>query len=604
MPLIPAPDDPDDAKWFDPVDRPIDSSSPVKLGLQVADIIKKLVETETIKGEKGRIRRVVPGDIMILVQRRSAIFDQIIQSCKAAELPVAGSDRLKMAGELAVRDLLALLAFLTLPEDDLSLCAVLRSPLFGLSEADVFNLAATREPKTTVWDALKRRAEVFSETVETLELLRRRADYLRPFELLELVLNDLGGRRKLLARLGYEAEDGIDELLNQALSFEQEEVPSITAFLTRIQSDGTEIKRDADSADDLIQIMTVHGAKGLERPIVILPDTTAESRDTAGGLLTGEDGMPLLSLSKAESPPRIRIAKERRKEADQAERNRLLYVAMTRAESWLIVAGAGMKNSSKDDLNWHAKVKAGMESAGAGVSPLDPDGLRLEHGDWPQPMEPKPWEDSKSVSALPQFLEVGAKQALVTASPISPSDMSGEKVLGGGALDEAAAKRRGRQIHLLMEHLPGQAEPESVARRLLAFGPDRAEEGEVAELYNQAMRNLTLHPELFAPGTLAEVDISAQLSSVEGDIAGTIDRLIVKPDVVQAVDFKTNSIVPDSPEDTPEGLLRQMGAYLEGLEKVYPDKAIEVAILWTETCNLMVLPHAIVRDALRRYTIS
>lgn len=604
LPLIPPPDDIDEPAWHDPVDRPVDNAASVKLGQEVARIIRTLLETETIQGKNGEFRRVKAGDIMILVQRRSAIFDQIIQACKAEELPVAGSDRLRIGAELAVRDLLALLSFLTLPEDDLSLAAALRSPLFGWSEAELYDLAANRPGNSLLWSELRRRSEEFPHTFEVLDLLRTRADFLRPYELLELILGELSGREKLLARLGPEAEDGIDELLNQALAFERDDVPSITAFLSRVRSEDIEVKRSADSADDLIRVMTVHGAKGLERPIVILPDTTAESRDRPGGILLDEQGVPMLSASKSESPEKIQAAKDRRRQADQEERNRLLYVAMTRAESWLIVAGAGMKRGSTAEMNWHQKISEALVGEGAVESPFDPEGLRLEHGQWPDPLPSQAVEDKDKTVAPPAILSIAAVPAQERVTPLSPSDLGGEKVLGGGALDEAEAMRRGRQIHLLLESLPGQADAEGAARRMLARGPDRASGGEIPELFNQAMRNLTLHPQIFAEDALAEVDVTAHLTTLEREISGKIDRLIVTGDKVQAIDFKTNAVVPKRPEDTPEGILRQMGAYLEALEAIYPDREVEVAILWTETCEIMVLPHAIVREALQRATIS
>lgn len=605
LPMNIPPDKIDEPEWHDPRDRPVDNDASFALGRQVADIITQLLETETIQRESGDFTPIQPGDIMILVQKRSAVFDRIIQACKAASLPIAGSDRLKIAGELAVRDLLACMSFLTLPEDDLSLAAVLRSPLFGWSEAQLYDLAAKRPEGSSIWPELRRRQSEFYETFAILDRLRSHADFLRPYELLEEILSENGGREKLLARLGPEAEDGIDELLNQAIAFEREEVPSITSFLTRVRSENVEVKRGADSADHLIQIMTVHGAKGLERPIVILPDTASENRERSGGLLTDEDGLVMLSASKADSPPRIQAAKDQRKAAEQAERNRLLYVAMTRAESWLIVGGAGLKKGSVDGLNWHRTIRDGMEKSGAGPSPLDPGGLRLEHGHWPAPHVPAPYRDQTETYSLPKFLVAPADSAKELPATLSPSELGGDKVLSGGALAETEAKRRGRQIHLLLEHLPGQADPEEAARRLLAAGPDMAMPEDIPELFNQAMRNLTMHPEIFADTALAEVDISASLPSLDGAaISGAIDRLIVSPNSVQAIDFKTNATVPKTPEETPEGLLRQMGAYLEGLEAIYPDRKIEVAILWTETCTLMVLPHAIVREALQRTTIS
>ncbi|MCV6594376.1 MAG: double-strand break repair helicase AddA [Silicimonas sp.] len=604
LPLVQPPEEAEELPWYDPVDRPVENAASVVLARQVAQTIKRLLETETISGEKGQIRRISAGDIMILVQRRSAIFDQIIQECKAAGLPVAGSDRLKIGAELAVRDLLALMSFLTLPEDDLSLAASLRSPLFGMSEAGLFDLAAKREGRGSLWLEMLRRETDFPDSVPVLQSLLARADFLRPYELLEFILGEIGGREKLLARLGAEAEDGIDELLNQALGYERDEVPSLTGFLARVRSEDIEVKRDASGSDDLIRVMTVHGAKGLERPVVILPDTTAEGRDRGSGLLVGEDGLPVMSGSKDESPEQILALKSAKAQEDREERNRLLYVAMTRAESWLIVAGAALKRASKTDMNWHQSIEAGMLASGAGPSPLDPEGLRLEHGEWPTPMEPCVITNDIVVVRAPDFLTEPAVPPEKPEAPLTPSALDGAKVMGGGAMDEEAAKRRGRQVHLLLEHLPGQADPQGMAQKLLARGPDRAEPAEINALSTLVQDTIAAHPAIFAEEALAEVDITAHLASRGQDMVGIIDRLIVTPDRVTAVDFKTNAIVPNHPEETPKGILAQMGAYLEALEAIYPEREIELAVLWTETQCLMTLPHGIVRQAFAPPPIS
>ena len=604
LPMIPTPTKIEEPAWYDPVDRPVDSAPAVRLGESIADIIAGLTEKETIKVENGKTRPVEAGDIMILVQRRSAVFDQIIQACKARNLPIAGSDRLRIDAELAVRDLLALLSFLDLPEDDLSLAAALRSPLFGWGEETLYDLAANRPPNTALWPELRRRRDEFPETFGVLDALRRQVDFKRPYELLEHILGPLHGRERLLARLGTEAEDGIDELLNQAITFERENVPSLTGFLAHAKSEDIEIKRDADANADLIRVMTVHGAKGLERPIVILPDTTGTGQGRHGGLLSGENGLPLFSTAKAESPEIVQEAKEQRQIAEADERNRLLYVAMTRAESWLIVAGVEPDRKSDAVLNWHETIEAAMNRAGATPGGLDPNGLRLEHGVWPSGA-PRGSEESEVDHPMDiELFSCPAPPPDPAVAPVAPSNLGGAKVMGGGAFDEETALRRGRQLHLLLEHLPGQSDIEVTAKRLLSQGPDHAEPAEIPELLNQAMRNLSMHPRLFASSALAEVDVAAHLPSLDHPIAGKIDRLVIRPDKVLAVDFKTNAIVPETPEDTPEGLLRQMGAYLEALEQVYPDREIEVAILWTETCKLMVLPHGIVREALQNATIS
>ncbi len=597
----------DEPAWYDPVDREVANAPAVLLAERIAKRIREMIETETIPGENGESRRINAGDFLILVQGRSSLFDHIIRACKTSQLPIAGADRLKISAELAVRDLLALLSFLALPEDDLSLAAALRSPLFGWSEADLYQLAQGRKSRY-LWAELRNRQAEFPETFSRLIALRDRSDFLRPFELLELILTRHGGRRALLSRLGPEAEDGIDELLNQALSFEQSDVPSLTAFLVRAKAEDIDIKRQTDSSGGLIRVMTVHGAKGLEAPIVILPDTTRVENARSGEIIVSEDGVPLWPLSGTECPDLVSVAKGVKADAEREERQRLLYVAMTRAEHWLIVCGLE-RGDKRKDVTWHDLVRAGLERADA--IPVDTPtgiGLRLQHGDWPTPSSITNRETVSKKENSPDFYKTDARPAPLKSEFVTPSDLGGAKIVFGATdgLEEAAAMRRGRQIHLLLEHLPALSpgERQNTALRLLSQGPDLANSTDANSIAKVALRIIDAFPEIFAAETLAEVDITAHLPSLSSDMRGTIDRLNVTPDRILAVDFKTNATPPDCPEKTPEGVLRQMGAYLEALEQIWPDRTIDLAILWTSTATLMPIDHGIVRRALTSSTTS
>ena len=609
-PVVEKPDQQDDPDWHQPVDVPAANDPATLLARQVADTIARMVQDKQPIPDPdapGGLRPLRPGDIMILVQRRSALFHEIIRECKARGLPIAGADRLKVGAELAVRDLAALLSFLATPEDDLSLATALRSPLFGWSEGDLYALAQGRQQKY-LWAELRDHADHHPETMAILQDLRAKADYLRPYDLIERILTRHDGRRKLLARLGAEAEDGIDALLSQAMAYEQRAVDSLTGFLVWMETDDLEIKRQMDSAGDRIRVMTVHGAKGLESPLVILPDTGRRDiriRDQ----IAIRNGIPLWRGTAGDAPRALTEADEAAKAAERAERDRLLYVAMTRAEKWLIVAAAG--DLGKNGDTWYDKVQAGLQAAGATPHSFDGgEGLRLEHGNWAGTVSDSTPEDQGTPPALPTHFTRPAPEPDRPPETLSPSDLGGPKALPDEAgLDEDAAKRRGRQIHRLLEFLP-EAPPEDwpgVAARLLVRGEDAATGDERALLLAEAQKVLTtphLEP-LFAAGALAEVPVTAALDALGGRrIHGTIDRLIVAPDQVLAVDFKTNAAVPDTPEDTPAGLLRQMGAYAHALAQVYPDRRIETGLLWTRTATLMRLPHDLVTAALRDTPIA
>ncbi|MGR3373786.1 MAG: double-strand break repair helicase AddA [Pseudooceanicola nanhaiensis] len=603
-PVVEKAESPEDQDWTDPVDQLGQDDHRVTLARKIAaEIGAMIARKEPVPAEIGHsgtfgMRPVRAGDFLILVQRRSDLFHEIILACKEQGLPIAGADRLKVGGELAVRDIAALLSFLATPEDELSLAVALKSPLFGWDEQMLFDLAHKRGDRP-LWPALRDRRAAHPETLAVLDDLRLQVDYLRPYELIERILTRHDGRRKLLARLGDEAEDGIDALLSQALAYERSAVPSLTGFLVWMETDDLEIKRQLDSAGDRIRVMTVHGSKGLESPIVVLPDC-AQRRESATDRLLPLDGRMVWGTRAEETPAALAAARNALVEARRDERDRLLYVALTRAEKWLIVAAAG--DLGKDGAAWHDRVRVGMESLGAGPAEMPTgQGLRLESGDWGGPAEAVAPGDTPATEVLSEFYGTPAVMPERFAT-LSPSDLGGAKALPGEAgLDEAQAKRRGRQVHRLLEHLPGRDPGDwpDTAARLLRSGLDAAGEAEVALLLDEARRVLS-KPELaplFSGEALSEVPVSAEVG-LKKRLHGVVDRLILSDDHVLAVDFKTNAVVPDGLSDVPEGLLRQMGAYALALEQVFPGRRIEVAILWTRTATLMRLPHDIVTAAL------
>lgn len=580
-PIAPS-SNPEDEDWSDPVDLIAGEHHTAELGRRVADRIGQILGAGTLIPTASGPRKATAGDFLILVRRRSPLFAEVIRACKAAGLPIAGADRLHLGGEMAVKDIKALLAFLTLPEDDLALAELLKSPLCGMTDADLYAVAQPR--KGYLWEALRNRPE-HAETVSVLADLRDNADFLRPFDLIERALTRHDGRRKFLARLGAEAEDGIDALLAQALAYERQEVPCLTGFLTWLQTDDVQIKRQMEGAGGKIRVMTVHGAKGLEAPIVILPDTAD---------LTPQDRNELYNLGdttvwrtpSGESPAAIEAIRRERAERAQAESMRLLYVALTRAQSWLIVAAAGNLASQRDSKTerqpaWYDLIRAGAERSGAQPGPAGT--LVFSHGDWPSgavantEIKPEPATD------LPVWASQMALPPQPAAKMLIPSALGGAKALFGESeteADQATALARGTELHLLLEHLPEAPEADwpMIAKVLAPNSPDLLEEA----------RRVILAPHLakvFTKDTLKEVSVTAEIDGQR--MVGAIDRLIVAPDRVIAVDFKSNQIVPETPQEVPEGLQRQMRAYAEALRQIYPDRIVETALLWTKTAALM-----------------
>ncbi|MFC5738901.1 double-strand break repair helicase AddA [Sinirhodobacter huangdaonensis] len=606
-PVIEQSKDESEDDWEAPVDLPGAEDAQVVLARTIAAEIAAMIASGTQIPEGEGARPVHEGDFLVLVQRRGPLFAEIIRACKAAGLAVAGADRLKLGAELAVKDIGSVLAFLATPEDDLSLAEALRSPIFGWSERALYALAQPR--KGYLWQAL-RRDGTHPETLDILQDLLDQADFLRPYDVIERLLNRHGARERLIARLGVEAEDGIDELISQALAYESTEIPSLTGFLGWLGAEEIEVKRQLENEGRTVRVMTVHGAKGLEAPIVILPDTAKPRPPNGSDVYTTPEGTAYWKGPTAEMPPVLRTLHEAAIARSREERMRLLYVALTRAEKWLIVAAAGDVGTAED--SWYTLVQAGLERAGtepvlAQSGPAQALGpvARLAQGDWPLPAAPTAATRSDAI-VLPDWIRNRAPRSERPAAVLSPSDLGGAKALPGETdfATEEESKRRGRQLHLLLEHLPERPREDwpEIARDLLATGPDRTDATEAGALLSLVTPVLDRLGEIgfLGPDTLAEVEITATLPELDNQrIHGTIDRLRVTPDLVSVLDYKSNAVLPESAAEVPLGLVRQLAAYRAALRQIYPGRRIECLLVWTRSGTLTRLDDAQMDAALR-----
>lgn len=594
----------DQTDWTAPVDKVSPLAPHVQLAKKIARQIRHMVDHETIPVEVGHsdtyeCRPITEGDILILVRgRQDGLFDAILRECKSAHLQVAGADRLKLGAEMAVRDLLALLNFLSMPDDDLALATALRSPLFGWSEQMLFDLAHSR-PKTTLWATLRQRQDHKSHT-DILHDLLNKSDFLRPFDLLSRVLTRHQGRVNLLARLGQEAEEGIDALLSQALTYEQAQVPSLTGFLIWLSSEDVEIKRQMDSTSNAIRVMTVHGSKGLEAPIVIMPDTRNKADRDRDAILT-RDGCAIWKPTKPGQTASLRDLAEQDKMRETRETRRLLYVGMTRAEKWLIIAAAGNVGDEAAQ-SWYRMIETAMENSTEFALADGETALRISHGDWDGlPHSPAKTTQTHTV-APPSYPAAPHPDAL--PGTLSPSELGGAKIVPGDTEEGNAelAKQRGTVLHRLLQYLPDvpAAAQMAVAGRIIGDDPALANLPDLAItlLSNPALAHI------FAENSLPEVELTAALPDLGNRrIFGAIDRLVVTNDQILVIDFKSNRVIPPTADQTPEGILRQMGAYVAAVQQIYPGRDVSGAVLWTEAAQLMPLPNALIMAALSRATI-
>ena len=588
-PVIPPPDKAEHGEWDDPLDRPGSENHEIQLARAIAAELRAMIARGEQISDNGTWRPMHAGDVMILVRRRKLLFHALIRACKAEGLEIAGADRLTLGAELPVQDIIALLRFLALPEDDLSLAQALRSPLIGLSEDALFRLAHGRGG-ASLWQRLRGAG---GAVAEMLHDMLRQVDFLRPYELIERLLTRHDGRRRLRARFGAEAEEAIEAFVDLALRYEDGHVPSLDGFLSWLAASDVEVKRQVEGAGQRLRVMTVHGAKGLEAPVVVLPETV-DRRDTDRDALSAPEGVPILRANKTDATEPQREADEARARARKEESDRLLYVALTRARQWLIIAGAGKAESGE---SWHELVAGAMQKMGAlGCDTPAGQGLHYAHGDWPAPAPIS--GKSASPALAPDLPPVPVPDM---SAPLSPSVLGGAKALPGeGGDDSATAMARGSMIHLLLEHLPAYPREDWPALTRALLAPFDAAEPDMRACIDEA-RAILDDPALawlFAPNVLAEAALGGDWQG--RPLWGTIDRLLIEPDRVLAVDFKSNREVPDDAAATPEGILRQMGAYAHLLAALYPDRPIETAILWTANARLMPLDAALTSPALAR----
>jgi ATP-dependent helicase/nuclease subunit A len=607
-PLVPRPDVAAPEPWRVPDENVRSRSAMDRLAEALAEWIARETGGGVMLDSRGR--PLGPGDVLVLVRRRNAFARALVRALKGRGVPVAGLDRLVLTDQPAVADLLALADTLLLAEDSLSLAAVLTSPLGGLSDDSLMALAAYRADGQTLWDALRARAGERAEwqaAWDFLSALLRRVDFVTPHALLVEALGPLGGRARLLARLGPEAAEPIDELLNAALDYAATAPPSLQGFVQWLRLAGAEVKRQAEGAGGSVRIMTVHNAKGLQAPLVILPDTAALPPDDARILWT-DDGLPVWTPLAGFRCAASDALREKATRLRLQEHNRLLYVALTRAEDRLLVCG-WQPARVQPDACWYNLVQRGFSRLAAAAAPFavvaDPwDGAHLvdaepqrrdpdtpeRHGPptlaqpmpaWAARRDPPPAEAAPPVPLAPSHpADANLGSVPHAASPLAERDATGLRF------------RRGRLVHALLQHLPAlpQTERAAAARRYLARPGHDLAPGE-AEIIAREVLSVLAHPglaPLFGPEGRAEVPLTGVIGGRV--VGGLVDRLAVLPDRVLIADYKANRAPPASLAATPVLYLRQMAAYRDVLRAIYPDRRVICALVWTAGAQVVTLP--------------
>ncbi|WP_233245676.1 UvrD-helicase domain-containing protein [Marinicauda salina] len=611
-----------------PVDAPQPESARNRLAEAVAQEIHDLLARGDRVWEEAKpewiARAARPGDIVVLVRKRGGLFEEIIRRLKLKGVPVAGADRMTLADQLVVEDLVSLAKFALLPEDDLSLAEVLKSPFFHPAGAEpaidddaLFDL--TRRPETRLWDKLRATDDPrFAEAREALDRARARVDADAPYAFFASFLEEASATgesrlARLYARLGEEARDPAEEFLSRALAHERDGAPSLARFIAAIEGDAAQIKREMEAGRGEVRVMTVHAAKGLEAPIVFLPDTTQTPNGRSNGLYAHDDAGLVWTPDPKSPPPLVKSLQEVEELAQDGEYQRLLYVALTRARDRLVVCGhVHGRGEGKIDAgcwldrvqrawrgeDWRAVRTALHDVADAQAWDVEP---ALRFGEDPPALKPAE-AAAETAPPLPAWAKAAAPEEPRRTRAVAPSHLIAEEEggfepapLSPLAPGGEARFRRGALIHKLLQTLPDlpEARRAESATRYLAAQP------ELSDAQREEIRDETLavldHPEfapIFGPGSRAEVALAGAAPDLPDGVTvnGQIDRLVVTDHAVLIVDYKTNRPPPERVEDVAPAYLGQMAAYRALMRVLHPDKPVRCALLWTDGPRLMELP--------------
>jgi ATP-dependent helicase/nuclease subunit A len=620
--------------WAPPEQAVAAEGAAPALAAALAHRIKRMVEHETLPArvEKGQEdaqaegRPIRPGDILVLLRarKRGGFAAALVRELKNLSIPVGGIDRMILADELPVQDMLALAAWLLLPYDDLNLAALLKSPLIGLDEVALFNLAHGRGTSSLHAALMAHRGSAtdFGRVADWLSVQAAQLDFITPHGLFADVLGAPGpldpraGRARMLARLGPDAGDPLDELLNAALEHEKLNPPSLQGFVHWLRQGGAEVKREAEAAGDVVRIMTVHGSKGLQAPIVILPDTTgkAQDRKTLRWFEDGGDDLPVWAPQvKGFEAPALTAQRQADQAREAEEEHRLLYVALTRAEDRLIICG--WNGVQKLPVGcWYDLIAQGFQrlpgleecAFDAGAFGASANGFgaepKLLMRRIPQTAPPR-LEDPIVANAAGARPPAWAWQKLaeeVPAGSLAPSALPGEQETPAAAPRPAQDPlglrfRRGRLVHALLQSLPEHPEAgwEELSRRFLTRrAPGLSAEQQEATLQEVLglLRQGWMRAALGA-GSLAEAPLAGEVNGRL--IAGQVDRLQIEADRVLVLDYKTNRPPPEDLADVAPLYLRQMAAYRALLRAAFPGRVVECALVWTYGARFMALPDAV-----------
>ncbi len=580
----------------------------------IVDNIANWLKNKRALAQRGRAVRA--DDILILLQSRKGLFHEIIRALKLANIPTPGSDRLSLSTHIGVLDLLALADILLNPSDDLTLATILRSPLFDISESQLYELAANRPKNTSLWQALARsKNEVAIDVYKKLSRWRSKLDFERPYEFFSSILYKEGGLKLFHARLGYEVDDVFAQFLDLALAHEHENEPSLLSFIANMRNSDISIKRELAEQGNGVRIMSIHGAKGLEAPIVILADSASppSNKSKAVHIISTKRGATLIhASSEKERIGAALVPFEQDKASERAEYWRKLYVGMTRAEDELYLTGTLNKNT-KLEQTWYGIVKKALkkDSEDCEIINSDEKGLiyprnRVE----PTPIKQQALDIERNLIDFSAKIAPKAQEIeIVNPSLAYENEQEIFATSATKVIDAQLARKKGIALHALLQHLV-TIKPElrpTIANKALNVLLSEHKEWH-DELANKAIKILS-NPQnkyLFGANSRAETAflVDGLRDGKKISIAGRIDRIIIEQEKVLLVDFKSDGNVVDDISQIPPQYITQMGLYYLVGKRLFPNNEIKSAIFWTEAEKITYLPQELLLDSVSNFTLD
>lgn len=556
--------------WPLPIQQPEKTMSARRLvARKMAQAMKELVENKTLLSSTQKPASY--GDMMVLLRGRT-MMPEIIEALDELNIPHAGSDRIQLMQDVMVDDMLAWLKFLHTREDDLSLAQVLKSPVFNLSEEMLMTLSLARR-KASLWSVLN------GEMKQQLQEIITTISGLSVYEMVVFIINKTNFYNKYINASHEDVNslhsftEAMDNLLESALKYGSQN-GGIAGFIYKIEAGEIELKKGLESAGKNVRILTAHGSKGLEAPIVFMPDTTQDyyrkmSRDY---LLWQEDktdvNLFLYRQGKGQTPQLQDELHEAEKQRIFEDEMRLLYVALTRAQERLYIGGAAVQGRLPENC-WYAEIEKITEQlADFG------DAKVLYHAPH-QPIVEKETntEEHRKLQVQSWIAMLPAKEE--TANTIRPAVKEiGEDVLTS---DQKKLYQRGRLMHRLLELLPRSPEEERQQTATAWLDKMLPEDATLMKekMVRDVMGVFAMYPEFFTENSKPEVSF---ITTVNGSkVEGRIDRLVVTDNTVTIVDYKTDQIIPN---DMPESYAQQLKLYKQAMQKVFPEKEVEACIVW------------------------